>query len=178
MGYGVKLKESLALCFWFSVSQFIYLLLFFQGQICSSGSCVPGCRTDSDCPNEKQCSGKQCRDPCSTGLSPCGVNAVCRAAEHRAVCLCPDGYQGEPSQGCQPYECKRDSDCESDKACGPDRACRNPCLESSACGANAQCRVVNRLKQCSCPLGLIGNPEVECRQGNFFWTNSFYIARP
>lgn len=25
------------------------------------------------------------------------MNALCRAVEHKAVCLCPDDYQGDPT---------------------------------------------------------------------------------
>ena len=138
-----------------------------QGQICQSGSCVPGCRSNLDCPNERTCLGGQCRDPCDPAVAPCGLNALCRVSDHRAVCLCPDGYQGEPTKACKQYECLKDSDCEPNKRCGADKACRNPCLEPGACGANAQCRVINRRAQCSCPPGYLGNPQVECRQGEF-----------
>lgn len=46
-----------------------------------------------------------------------------------------------------------------------DGACRNPCLENKACGANAQCRVIERKPHCSCPPGFIGNALVECKRG-------------
>jgi hypothetical protein len=45
-----------------------------------------------------------------------------------------------------------------------ERKCRNPCLEPGTCGVNAQCRVNNRLAQCSCPPGFYGNPSIECKQ--------------
>ncbi|CAG2055426.1 unnamed protein product, partial [Timema podura] len=136
-----------------------------QGHICENTVCVAGCRTQNDCPNDRACVNSQCRDPCTAGESPCGENALCRVSEHRAVCLCPDGYQGEPSRACTQYECTKDEDCESNKRCSADRACRNPCLEPGACGSNAQCRVVSRRAQCSCPPGYFGNSQVECKQG-------------
>lgn len=149
--------------------KFIHFSLFFvKGQICSGGACVVGCRTDHDCSSDKACRNKRCRDPCSGSEFPCGTNAVCKVSDHRALCFCPDGFRGEPTRSCQPYECDKDEDCEANKFCGIDKACKNPCLEPGACGVNSQCRVVSRRKQCSCPPGLVGNPEIECRPGKYF----------
>ena len=112
----------------------------------------------------------QCIDPCGA-KNPCGLNALCRVSEHRPVCLCPEGYQGEPSKKCSKSVCSRDEDCEPDQHCSSDGACRIPCLEPGVCGVNAQCRVINRRPQCSCPPGYVGNAHVECKQG----TQSFRI---
>lgn len=134
-----------------------------QGQICENRLCMPGCRFDSDCPNELTCLNKKCQDPCQLP-NACGTNALCRVSSHRRVCLCPDGYQGEPIKACLPYECQRDEDCEINKKCAPNGACKNPCLEPNACGNNAQCKVVDRKAECSCPPGYIGNAQIECKQ--------------
>ncbi|KAI5719789.1 hypothetical protein M8J76_014878 [Diaphorina citri] len=122
-----------------------------MGQICSAGGvCQAGCRVHSDCPQDKSCIDGQCRDPCAKGspgdnLRPtCGVDALCRVVEHRPVCLCPDNYQGDPTDRCESYRCKQDSDCEPGKSCRGDGVCRNPCLTSGVCGVNAQCRVLQR----------------------------------
>ncbi|KAJ8890120.1 hypothetical protein PR048_009627 [Dryococelus australis] len=136
-----------------------------QGHICDNGVCVAGCHAHKDCPSDKACMNQQCSNPCAEGVFPCGKNALCRVSEHRAVCLCPDGFQGEPTQTCSRYECARDEDCEPSKMCGKDKVCRNPCLEAGSCGKNAQCRVIQRQAQCSCPPGYFGNPVVECKQG-------------
>lgn len=133
-----------------------------RGHLCQNGICLPGCRTSSDCANDKSCISGECKDPCLD--APCGVNALCRVSDHRTICLCPDGYQGEPTRQCTPYECLNDNDCEQGKYCGEDKACRNPCLEFGTCGINAQCHVVNRRAQCTCPSGLAGNPLIECKQ--------------
>lgn len=132
-----------------------------QGQLCNRGVCIPGCRSNSDCPNEESCVNRKCANPCGRGV--CGKNALCKSSDHRAVCLCPDGYRGEPKVACTSYECTTDEDCESNKLCDKNGACRNPCLEQGVCGTNAQCRIVNRRAQCSCPPNYIGNPQVECR---------------
>lgn len=132
-----------------------------KGQICSRGTCIAGCRSNSDCVNDKACVNKKCQNPCGRGV--CGKNAICRSSDHRAVCLCPDGFRGDAKRGCTSYECSIDEDCEPNKRCDSSGACRNPCLEQGACGGNAQCRVINRKAQCSCPPDYIGNPRVECK---------------
>lgn len=109
------------------------------------------------------CNNKKCESICKPNA--CGKNALCKAVDHRKVCLCPDGYKGDPNRSCKPFECSKDNDCESNKKCGEDGACRNPCLEQNACGLNAQCRVVDRQPLCTCPPGYLGNALVECKQG-------------
>lgn len=131
------------------------------GQLCQHGACVAGCRTNRDCPNDRSCLNGQCLDPCLKD-NACGLNAVCKVSEHHVICLCPDGFQGEPTKSCESYECASDIDCEHNKFCDNGK-CKNPCLQAEACGLNAQCRVVNRKSQCSCPPGHYGNPAVECQ---------------
>ncbi|KAF5291111.1 hypothetical protein FQA39_LY14353 [Lamprigera yunnana] len=133
------------------------------GQICRNGSCFAGCKANNDCSNDQFCINGKCENPCGQPNS-CGRNALCKVTEHHIVCLCPDGYQGEPSTLCTPYECRTDGDCEINKKCGRDGACKNPCLEKGACGINAQCKVDRRKTQCSCPPGYIGNAKIECKQ--------------
>lgn len=135
-----------------------------EGHICIRGFCTAGCVSDNDCANEKTCSNSKCKNPCEKNLSQCGKNAICRVSQHQAVCLCPDGYSGEPSKGCNPYECDSDIDCSPDKRCSETKTCKNPCLEPGACGTNAQCKIVNRQAQCLCVPGYFGNPLVECKQ--------------
>lgn len=135
--------------------------------MCDGGLCLIGCRTHSDCPASLSCTNGQCEDPCSAHGSPCGINALCRVSNHRAVCLCPEGYQGEPSQECYQLECHHDDDCEANKRCSEYGVCTNPCLQHSVCGFNAQCRVINRKAQCSCPPGHVGNPKINCKKGTF-----------
>lgn len=130
------------------------------GQLCQNGACIAGCRSNLDCSSDRSCINGQCLDPCLRD-NACGKNALCKVSEHRTICLCPDGFQGEPVKGCSAYECQTNDDCEYDKQCDHG-SCKNPCLQSGACGINAQCRVVNRHAQCSCPPGHYGNPAIEC----------------
>lgn len=132
------------------------------GQLCKGGACAAGCRVNADCPNDNSCINGQCLNPCLRD-GACGKDAMCRVSDHRALCLCPDGFSGEPSELCLPFECQTDNDCDADKRC-KSGTCKNPCLEINACGVNAQCRVVNRDVKCSCPQGHVGNPTVECLQ--------------
>ena len=59
-------------------------------------------------------------------------------------------------------ECRQSQDCESAKVC-QEGSCVNLCQLPNACGAKAQCGVVNHVKKCSCPLNFIGNPNIECK---------------
>lgn len=133
--------------------------------MCESGLCLFGCRSHSDCPDLLSCMNGQCTDPCSSGSAPCGLNALCRVSNHRAVCLCPEGFQGEPSRECYQLECQRHEDCEPNKHCSEFGVCTDPCMQNGVCGINAQCRVANRQAQCSCPPGHIGNSKILCKQG-------------
>lgn len=135
-----------------------------KGHICSRGFCSPGCLTNNDCSGDRSCKNSKCVDPCDKSASPCGRNALCRVSQHKAICLCPDGYSGEASKSCTPYECNSDNDCSPEKHCSPAKTCKNPCLEQGVCGANAQCKIVDRHAQCLCVPGYVGNPLVECKQ--------------
>lgn len=155
-----------------------FFTLRTQGYVCDEGLCLVGCRTHSDCPSSLSCVNGQCEDPCSANGSPCGINALCRVSNHRAVCLCPEGFQGEPSQECYQLECHRDEDCEANKRCSEDGVCTNPCLQHGVCGFNAQCRVVSRKAQCSCPPGHYGNPQINCKKGNRNQTRISHLNFP
>lgn len=134
-----------------------------QGLICKNSACVPGCFVHNDCPPSELCINRQCQNPCKK-KNACGRNALCKVSDRSKVCLCPDGYKGNPHRTCIPYECRKDEDCDVNKKCSTDGACKNPCLEQAACGINAQCRVIDRNAQCSCPPGYIGNALIECKQ--------------
>ena len=55
----------------------------------------PGCTSDSDCPNSEACINRVCRNPCS-----CGSNANCLVQNHRPICSCEAGFEGNPNIAC------------------------------------------------------------------------------
>ena len=63
----------------------------------ASGSLTGGCRNDEECPQTQACISRSCTNPCTS----CGVNAVCEVKRHRAVCQCPEGFEGNPMIGCR-----------------------------------------------------------------------------
>lgn len=67
-----------------------------------SGTCRPTkpileieCTNDSDCPSEKSCVNAVCKNPCA-----CGPNAKCSVANHKPICSCVLGYDGNPDLAC------------------------------------------------------------------------------
>ena len=95
-------------------------------------------------------------NPCNP--SPCGSNAYCQERNSIGVCSCLDDYFGDPYAGCRP-ECVLNDDCSFDKHCS-NRKCRDPC--PGMCGLNAECRVINHVPMCSCPVGYTGNGFSSC----------------
>lgn len=97
--------------------------------VCSEGSvgtpyAEPGCglpntcQRSSDCANDLRCEQQKCIEPCQ--LAECGQNAICSAFNHEAVCQCPPGHLGDPTDktiGCFRVECTSDQECEPDKKC-------------------------------------------------------------
>ena len=59
----------------------------------------PECRSDPECPFHLACIQEKCKDPCQT--STCGVNAECKAKNHRAICVCIYGFVGDPYTICE-----------------------------------------------------------------------------
>jgi len=53
------------------------------------------CVSDADCPEDKACVQRVCIAPCS-----CGPNADCRIKDHKPVCACREGYEGNPELEC------------------------------------------------------------------------------
>lgn len=90
--------------------------------------------------------------------SPCGANAICREQNGAGACQCIQDYIGNPYEGCRP-ECTLNSDCPSNRACINNK-CKDPC--PGACGANAQCQVINHLPSCTCINGYTGDPFRYC----------------
>lgn len=63
----------------------------------------PNCRTEciinSDCSSNLACINQKCKDPC---LGSCGVSAQCNVINHLPICICFEGYTGDPFSYCQP----------------------------------------------------------------------------
>lgn len=128
-----------------------------------SGTCKPtktivevgGCIADSDCATDKSCVNGICRDPCN-----CGLNAECRIKDHKPVCTCRQGYDGNPEFECSKIECAINSDCPST------HACRNqlcvPVCQGEQCGTNAECLAVDHRAICECVPGFRGNARIAC----------------
>ena len=62
-------------------------------------NCRPECLIDSDCPSDKACINEKCKDPC---LGSCGLQALCSAINHIAICTCFEGFTGDPFSYCYP----------------------------------------------------------------------------
>ncbi|XP_028157244.1 uncharacterized protein LOC114350564 isoform X7 [Ostrinia furnacalis] len=122
---------------------------------------IVGCRTDSECESNEACVNGNCISPCLLN-STCGANADCLVERNRPLCRCRNGFEGDARVGCNPIECRTNSDCPLDKQCHAHR-CINPCLSGNTCGRNAKCLVPNHIAVCKCDIGYIGSPYVECR---------------
>lgn len=109
--------------------------------------CRPECVLNSDCPRNRACVNQKCVDPCP---GHCGLNALCDAVNHIAMCHCPERMTGNAFVSCQPI---RDDP--------PPPTTPNPC-QPSPCGANAQCLERNGNAICSCLAGYFGQPP-NCR---------------
>lgn len=59
--------------------------------------CRPECTINAECPSNQACIQQKCKDPCP---GTCGINAECRVINHKPMCTCMIGYDGEPSRGC------------------------------------------------------------------------------
>ena len=60
-------------------------------------NCHPECLVNGECPPNQACIRQQCKDPCQ---GTCGINALCNANNHQAICYCPTGYAGDPFETC------------------------------------------------------------------------------
>lgn len=57
--------------------------------------------------------------------------------------------------------CSSDLECPVSQACH-NRKCINPCQLQNPCSKLATCRTQNHQPTCQCPVGLTGDPYVEC----------------
>lgn len=70
-----------------------------ENYVGSAPNCRPECTVDSECSNDRACLRQKCRDPCP---GSCGIGAQCLVVNHMAVCLCSEGYTGDPFANCFP----------------------------------------------------------------------------
>jgi hypothetical protein len=134
----------------------------------------PECSSDYDCPSSLACRGSRCIEPCAAD-SPCARNAICRVANHVAICRCPEAEPlGDPYSFCKRKpvettgrpECAKDAECPSRLAC-LDGSCQEPCAIIRPCFEGARCSVLDtvpvRTMVCTCPSGWITDSEGICR---------------
>lgn len=131
------------------------------------------CRTNNECPLNRVCLSKKCVDPCLYS-NRCASNAICLAANHAAICQCPENLpRGDPLSYCEPLkiyvpppQCTQDFECPKDLACINEK-CLNPCKEIGPCDSSAECRVINsvpvRTMMCVCPDNWAPNENGQCR---------------
>lgn len=62
-------------------------------------NCRPECVINEGCPGNMACQNEQCVDPCP---GSCGVNTYCNVIKHNPVCICNNGYTGNPFTECTP----------------------------------------------------------------------------
>lgn len=60
-------------------------------------ACRPECIVSTECPLNKACVKQKCIDPCP---DLCGVNTDCRVINHSPICICKNGYTGDPFTAC------------------------------------------------------------------------------
>jgi len=58
------------------------------------------CRHNDDCADDRYCDKvtHTCQDPCKK--QQCGVHALCNTTRHQAICICINGYLGNPYTQC------------------------------------------------------------------------------
>ena len=107
----------------------------------TSGCRAVPCVYNIDCPPAQLCNRltHTCYDACDENA--CGVNAVCIAEDHKAICQCPPGLRPNPVP---------DVECVAVEACHPDS-----CHPTALCVAGPTNNPV-----CQCPPNHVGDPYV------------------
>lgn len=137
-------------------------------------NCRPECSINSECASQMACLNSRCVDPC---IGSCGNNALCHVSNHAPVCMCDQGFTGDPFSGCYKiiksrfmlaYISKKQLIITSmfnhpsqKQNAVPDEPVQ-PC-RPSPCGLNAICEERNRAASCKCIPEYFGDPYVECR---------------
>ncbi|KAK0161335.1 hypothetical protein PV327_009816 [Microctonus hyperodae] len=118
------------------------------------------CNENLKCDNNKICFLFDCIDPCQWH-SPCGRNANCRVNNHKRICECPSGYEGNAyTSGCEKKSsdlavsdiekkfCFWDAECPNYEKCIGSR-CDSAC-KNVECGDNTVCYTANHVYVCDC----------------------------
>ena len=125
-----------------------------------------GCKSDSECPLTQACINRECQDPCI--YERCGTNAQCVVQNHRASCICPPDYRGNPYEFCRRPECITDPDCPTTLKCENEK-CVDPC----ECARHAYCQARNHRGICTCEPGYTGDPYgIACTESKLFSSHS------
>ena len=125
------------------------------------------CQVDNDCPYDKHCKNKECRDPCNSIL--CGNRATCKAEAHKAACYCPPGMQGNPLIGCSEVGCLSHSECLENEKCdhkdpsSSKKECQPLCTKNP-CARGASCTTRNHKEICNCNHPLQGDGYISCTE--------------
>lgn len=131
--------------------------------------CRPECTINEDCPRNQACRNNKCRDVC---MGMCGVNALCMATNHIAMCSCPPLMTGNAFIECSPMRgnyFSRYSRYSNSSLMTPHITCifsadevsTNPC-NPSPCGPFSHCQNVNGHAVCKCVESYVGSPPT-CR---------------
>ena len=128
------------------------------------------CLVDNDCPIDKSCISKECKNPCLNTV--CGSNALCKVEYHTPICYCPRGLQGNPQVSCIEVKCTTHQDCATNQICdypkssgsfGAGKECLPLCVKSP-CAPGAVCSASNHVETCSCRPPLIGDGYASCAE--------------
>lgn len=132
----------------------------------SPPGCRPECIVNSECPLDRACVNKKCKDPCP---NTCGLGAQCTTKNHSPICACPPGFDGDPFTKCTPRRKYHEfgeyiyiqSCCSLAVQIEPTTP-RPPSCIPSPCGPNSQCQIIGNSPSCSCLPDFIGVPP-NCR---------------
>lgn len=70
-----------------------------QNYIGRPPNCRPECTINAECAGNFACINERCKDPCP---GSCGLSAICNVVNHSPVCVCSQGYTGDPFTACYP----------------------------------------------------------------------------
>lgn len=60
-------------------------------------NCRPECTLNTDCIPTKVCFKNRCTNPCP---GSCAIQALCSVVNHTPLCMCPEGFTGDPFKIC------------------------------------------------------------------------------